>query len=322
MVLKKRKDVRLGGHSSGDDSSDDDGGHFDEEEEDEGDALLRDSTALKGGRGGVLEPGYLNIVRRVWPGCVRLGDGAWAARTPPSVPWAPSSFGCRGTPGDVVPLLSRIFFCGAWGSFARAASSLSQAHGGIPSLVLFVVFVLWNRCKDANQHDPAKSVVRAVSFHPTGELLLAGGFDKTLRLFQVRIIPSCVCLLSGGGARYTSALCWTPLPLPFFGLVLSLTSLVVIFARFFAVLSRLRSRGLLRSIFQRPPPPCALKLVVTNRFLPLSAGFRTLLLVVSLFPVPSCSSCRLFQCRRRRRRRRRPTKGGRCPQRQGAQHLL
>lgn len=28
--------------------------------------------------------------------------------------------------------------------------------------------------------------MRAVSFHPTGELLLTGGFDKTLRLFQVR----------------------------------------------------------------------------------------------------------------------------------------
>lgn len=47
------------------DSSDED--LEDEEiEEDEGDALLRDSSALKGSRGGVLEPGYLNIVR-----CVR-----------------------------------------------------------------------------------------------------------------------------------------------------------------------------------------------------------------------------------------------------------
>ncbi|CAN0171064.1 unnamed protein product, partial [Discosporangium mesarthrocarpum] len=41
------------------------------------------------------------------------------------------------------------------------------------------------RCKDANQHEPSKAVVRAVSFHSDGELLLAGGFDKTLRLFQV-----------------------------------------------------------------------------------------------------------------------------------------
>lgn len=79
----------------GDDLSDD--------EEDTGNALLRNSSALKGGNGSVLEPGHLDIVR----------------------------------------------------------------------------------CKDANQHEPAKATVRAVSFHPEGELLLTGGFDKTLRLFQV-----------------------------------------------------------------------------------------------------------------------------------------
>lgn len=39
--------------------------------------------------------------------------------------------------------------------------------------------------------------MRAVSFHPTGELLLAGGFDKTLRLFQVQRPPF---LLSRGWA--------------------------------------------------------------------------------------------------------------------------
>lgn len=43
----------------GDDSSDDE----QEDEEYLGDMLLRDSSALKGGTGGVLEPGYLNIVR-------------------------------------------------------------------------------------------------------------------------------------------------------------------------------------------------------------------------------------------------------------------
>ncbi|CAN0203454.1 unnamed protein product, partial [Hapterophycus canaliculatus] len=83
-------------------SGDEDGDEGSDEEDEESDALLRDSAALLGGRGGMLEPGYLNIVRR-----------------------------------------------------------------------------------DANQHAPAKATVRAVSFHPTGELLLAGGFDKTLRLFQV-----------------------------------------------------------------------------------------------------------------------------------------
>ncbi|CAN0052533.1 unnamed protein product [Ectocarpus sp. 8 AP-2014] len=34
-----------------------------EDDDDESDAFLRNSAALKGGRGGVLEPGYLNIVR-------------------------------------------------------------------------------------------------------------------------------------------------------------------------------------------------------------------------------------------------------------------
>jgi hypothetical protein len=42
------------------------------------------------------------------------------------------------------------------------------------------------RCKDANHRDVSKSVVRTVHFHPSGELLLTGGFDKALRFFQVR----------------------------------------------------------------------------------------------------------------------------------------
>lgn len=90
MALKKKKNVRGGGHSSGDDSGDDHGGPSDEEE-DEGDALLRDSTALKGGRGGVLEPGYLNIVRRVYVagyGCPCVGrEGNFFAARRAFCPW-------------------------------------------------------------------------------------------------------------------------------------------------------------------------------------------------------------------------------------------
>ncbi|CAM9328540.1 unnamed protein product, partial [Phaeothamnion confervicola] len=41
------------------------------------------------------------------------------------------------------------------------------------------------RVKDANLTEPAKAAVRAVGFHTTKPLLLAGGWDKTLRLFQV-----------------------------------------------------------------------------------------------------------------------------------------
>lgn len=60
-VSKVRRRGARGDFSSGDE----DGDEGSDEEDEEGDALLRDSAALKGGRGGVLEPGYLNIVRRV-----------------------------------------------------------------------------------------------------------------------------------------------------------------------------------------------------------------------------------------------------------------
>lgn len=56
---------------------------FGDEDGEDGDALLRDSTALKGGRGGVLEPGYLNIVRRV----CRASDKYARQKTLASAPW-------------------------------------------------------------------------------------------------------------------------------------------------------------------------------------------------------------------------------------------
>ena len=42
-----------------------------------------------------------------------------------------------------------------------------------------------HRMKDANVQSPANAVIQAVNFHSSGQLLLAGGYDKTLRLFQV-----------------------------------------------------------------------------------------------------------------------------------------
>jgi hypothetical protein len=36
------------------------------------------------------------------------------------------------------------------------------------------------RCKDANAIEPARAVVRALEFHPQGEILLAAGLDKTV----------------------------------------------------------------------------------------------------------------------------------------------
>ena len=45
------------------------------------------------------------------------------------------------------------------------------------------------RCPDANLKDPNQAVVRVVQFHPGSDpespLILTGGFDKTLRFFQV-----------------------------------------------------------------------------------------------------------------------------------------
>ena len=41
------------------------------------------------------------------------------------------------------------------------------------------------RLEDANVAEPSNAVVRAVDFHPSGRLLLTGGMDKKLRVFQV-----------------------------------------------------------------------------------------------------------------------------------------
>lgn len=46
-----------------------------------------------------------------------------------------------------------------------------------------------------------------MSFHPTGELLLAGGFDKTLRLFQVRYLCLSVYASSVGLSVFACRLC-------------------------------------------------------------------------------------------------------------------
>jgi U3 small nucleolar RNA-associated protein 18 len=41
------------------------------------------------------------------------------------------------------------------------------------------------RMKDANYSDPSHAVIQSVRFHPSSQVLLTGGYDKTLRLFQV-----------------------------------------------------------------------------------------------------------------------------------------
>lgn len=42
-----------------------------------------------------------------------------------------------------------------------------------------------SRLRDANQHAPSAAVLQTLSFHPGGQVLLTGGFDKKLRLFAV-----------------------------------------------------------------------------------------------------------------------------------------
>ena len=41
------------------------------------------------------------------------------------------------------------------------------------------------RMKDANHAKPAEAVVRALEFHPTANVVIVGGYHKTLDLFQV-----------------------------------------------------------------------------------------------------------------------------------------
>ncbi|CAM9145139.1 unnamed protein product [Chrysoparadoxa australica] len=67
------------------------------------------------------------------------------------------------------------------GDFLKSGEALLASGSGrlLPGAIDIV------RCKDANQHDPSSAVVRCVEFHPQGELLLTGGYDKTLRFFQV-----------------------------------------------------------------------------------------------------------------------------------------
>lgn len=48
----------------------------------------------------------------------------------------------------------------------------------------------YNRLEDVNQHDVHSSIVSAVEFHPTSNLLLSAGLDKRLKLFNVNLTKS------------------------------------------------------------------------------------------------------------------------------------
>jgi U3 small nucleolar RNA-associated protein 18 len=60
------------------------------------------------------------------------------------------------------------------------AGRAAHAGGALPAGTLEA-----SQLRDANGAAPAAAVVRSVEFHPNGQLLLAAGFDKKLRLFSV-----------------------------------------------------------------------------------------------------------------------------------------
>eukprot|EP01104_Vermistella_antarctica_P020710 TRINITY_DN8977_c0_g1_i1.p1 TRINITY_DN8977_c0_g1~~TRINITY_DN8977_c0_g1_i1.p1 ORF type:complete len:573 (-),score=148.32 TRINITY_DN8977_c0_g1_i1:100-1818(-) len=63
----------------------------------------------------------------------------------------------------------------------RSTSGISsRAQTTLPPRALNVT-----RLKDANIHGRSQAVVQSVRFHPNGQLLMAAGLDKTVRLFQV-----------------------------------------------------------------------------------------------------------------------------------------
>lgn len=58
-----------------------------------------------------------------------------------------------------------------------------------------------SRLRDANCGSPSDAVVQALQWHPNGQLMLAGGFDKRLKLFQVCVVLLCFW---GGGVPVAS----------------------------------------------------------------------------------------------------------------------
>ncbi|XP_064404926.1 U3 small nucleolar RNA-associated protein 18 homolog isoform X2 [Halichondria panicea] len=62
----------------------------------------------------------------------------------------------------------------------KTGNLLSSSVERLPKDIIAV-----SRLKDANHTKRAQSVVRAVEFHPTADVLLTAGFHKTLDLFQV-----------------------------------------------------------------------------------------------------------------------------------------
>lgn len=66
------------------------------------------------------------------------------------------------------------------GILQRAGNLLTTSTHQLPKGILDL-----KKMKDANSAKRAAAVVRALEFHPTASVVLVGGYNKTLDLFQV-----------------------------------------------------------------------------------------------------------------------------------------
>ena len=60
----------------------------------------------------------------------------------------------------------------------QQARSLTQKSAALPQAAIDTT-----RVRDVNETAPSQAVVQTVRFHPSGQLALTAGYDKTLRLF-------------------------------------------------------------------------------------------------------------------------------------------
>lgn len=67
------------------------------------------------------------------------------------------------------------------------SGAAGAGHGG----VIAAGAIELSRLRDANGASASDAVVQALQFHPNGQLMLTAGFDKRLKLFQVRPWQAC-----------------------------------------------------------------------------------------------------------------------------------
>ncbi len=68
------------------------------------------------------------------------------------------------------------------GNFLIDSGRVTSATSSLPKTNLEIKV-----CTDANKEDPDKARLKCVEFHPSARVMLTGGLDQKLSLFQVRI---------------------------------------------------------------------------------------------------------------------------------------